>query len=105
MSELPDRPDLDHLRRQARELPRAASAGERHAVAKVRAVFERVTLSADQLAVARDGAGHGDYEELNLRFRPRLDPLAEAIELICTGTSEQVPVTLNVVSVHSRTGR
>jgi hypothetical protein len=54
MSDLPDRPDLDQLRRQARELLRAATDGEPHAVAKLRAVSERVTLSAAQLAVARE---------------------------------------------------
>lgn len=54
MSELPGRPDLDQLRRQARELLRAATDGEPHAVARIRAVSQRVTLSAAQLAVARE---------------------------------------------------
>jgi hypothetical protein len=54
MSELPDRPDLDQLRRQARELLRAAADGEARAVTRLRAVSERVTLSAAQLAVARE---------------------------------------------------
>ena len=54
MPELPDRPDLDQLRRQAGELLRAATDGEPHAVARIRAVSGRVTLSAAQLAVARE---------------------------------------------------
>jgi len=54
MSELPGRPDLDQLRRQARELLRAATDGEPHALTRLRAVSERVTLSAAQLAVARE---------------------------------------------------
>ena len=54
MSELPGRPDLDQLRRQARELLRAAAGGEPDALARLRAVSERVTLSAAQLAVARE---------------------------------------------------
>jgi N4-(beta-N-acetylglucosaminyl)-L-asparaginase len=54
MSELPDRPDLDQLRRQARELVRAATESEPHALARLRVVSERVTLSAAQLAVARE---------------------------------------------------
>ncbi len=54
MSELPDRPNLDQLRRQARELLRAATSGEPRALARLRAVSERVTLSAAQLAVARE---------------------------------------------------
>ena len=54
MSELPDRPDLDQLRRQARELLRAAAGGEPRAITRLRAVSERVTLSAAQLAIARE---------------------------------------------------
>ena len=54
MSELPDRPDLDQLRRQARELLRAAADGEPRAITRLRAVSGRVTLSAAQLAIARE---------------------------------------------------
>lgn len=54
MPELPDRPDLDQLRRQARELLRAATHDEPRAVARLRAVSDRVALSAAQLAVARE---------------------------------------------------
>jgi len=53
-SEIPDRPDLDQLRRQARELLRAAANGEPRAVTRLRAVSERVMLSAARLAVARE---------------------------------------------------
>jgi hypothetical protein len=54
MSELPDRPDLDQLRRRARELLRAAMDGQPDAVRKIRAVSDRVMLATAQLAVARD---------------------------------------------------
>jgi antitoxin (DNA-binding transcriptional repressor) of toxin-antitoxin stability system len=54
MSELPDRPDLDQLRRRARELLRAAADGEPSAISRLRAVSDRVTLSAAQLAIARE---------------------------------------------------
>jgi hypothetical protein len=54
MSGLPDRPDLDQLRRQARELLRAAAGGEPRAADRLRAVSPRVTLSAAQLALARE---------------------------------------------------
>jgi hypothetical protein len=37
MPELPDRPDLDQLRRQARELLRAAADGRPPALARLRA--------------------------------------------------------------------
>jgi hypothetical protein len=54
MPELPDRPNLDQLRHQARELLRAATRDEPSAMARLRAVSDRVTLSAAQLAVARE---------------------------------------------------
>lgn len=54
MSELPGHPDLDQLRRQARELLRAAADGDSSAVARLHAVSQQVTLSAAQLAVARE---------------------------------------------------
>jgi hypothetical protein len=54
MPELPFPPDLDQLRRQARELLRAAARGEPDALARLHAVSDRVALSAAQLAVARE---------------------------------------------------
>jgi hypothetical protein len=54
MSELPDRPDTDQLRRRARELHRAAAAGDTRALGRLRQVSGRVTLAAAQLAIARD---------------------------------------------------
>ena len=54
MPELPDRPDLGQLRRQARELQRAAAAHDEVALQKVRSVSTAITLAAAQLAVARD---------------------------------------------------
>jgi len=54
MSGLPERPDLDQLRRQARELLRAAVDGDPRAVDRLRSVSPHVTLSAAQLALARE---------------------------------------------------
>ena len=54
MSQLPDRPDVNQLRRQARELHRAAADGDAGAVGRLREVSDKVTLSAAQLAIARD---------------------------------------------------
>ena len=54
MSRLPDRPDTDQLRRQARELHRAAANGDTRALERLRQVSGKVTLSAAQLAIARD---------------------------------------------------
>lgn len=54
MSGLPDRPDLDQLRHRARELHRAAVAGDTNAVRRMSGVSDRVTLSAAQLVLARE---------------------------------------------------
>ena len=76
MPDLPDRPDLDQLRRQARELLRAATRYEPSAVARLRAVSDRVTLSAAQLAVARE-YGYRSWPALKAEVeRRRLAQLA-----------------------------
>ena len=54
MPQLPDRPDLDQLRRQARELHRAAQGGDAAALRRLRHVSDKVTLSTAQLALARE---------------------------------------------------
>jgi len=54
MPQLPDRPDLAQLRRQARELHRAAAGGDAAAQWRVRQVSEKTTLSTAQLAIARE---------------------------------------------------
>jgi len=54
MAQLPDRPDIDQLRRQARELHRAAHGGDPGALRRLRAVSDKVTLSTAQLALARE---------------------------------------------------
>ena len=54
MPELPARPDLEQLRRQAKELLRAAKDGEAAARAWIAAVGETMTLASAQLALARE---------------------------------------------------
>jgi hypothetical protein len=83
MSELPDRPDLDQLRRQARELLRAAADGEARAVTRLRAVSDRVTLSAAQLAVAREH-GYPSWPALKAEVerRRRLSGSAASLSLL-----------------------
>jgi len=54
MSQLPAHPDLDQLRRQARELHRAAQGGDARALGQLQQISGQVTLSAAQLAIARD---------------------------------------------------
>ena len=54
MPDLPERADIDQLRRRARELLRAAVAGEPEALERLRAVPGPPTLAAAQLAIARE---------------------------------------------------
>src|SRR5205807_3968252 len=51
---LPVHPDLAQLRRQAKELKRAADSGDREALARIRTVSADVSLSTAQLALARE---------------------------------------------------
>jgi hypothetical protein len=70
--------------RPADRLP-ASSAGMLEAVR--RADGRRLHLST----------GHRGHEELVLRFLPRLDPLAHALKLTCTGARQEVVVDLGLV--------
>jgi hypothetical protein len=54
VADLPAKPSLDHLRRQARDLLRAARAGDTTAAGRIRAVADALTLASAQLAVARE---------------------------------------------------
>src|SRR5215471_5252619 len=54
MPSLPTHPDLDQLRRQAKELLRAAQAGDTAAIARIAAVSDELTLATAQLALARE---------------------------------------------------
>jgi len=47
------KPSLDHLRRQARDLLRAARAGDTTAAGRIWALADALTLASAQLAVAR----------------------------------------------------
>jgi len=76
MPGLPSRPDLDQLRRQTRELLRAAEAGEPAAITRIHVVSPQLTLSAAQLALAR---------EYGFRSWPALRAEAEIRRLELTG--------------------
>ncbi len=54
MADLPARADLDQLRRQAKELLRAARSGDPAATTRVARFSERLSLDSAQVAVARD---------------------------------------------------
>lgn len=77
MSGLPGRPDLDQLRRQARELLRAAVDGDPHAAERLGAVSPRVTLSAAQLALAHE-YGFQSWAALKAEVARRRSPATPA---------------------------
>jgi hypothetical protein len=58
MPTLPGHPNLDQLRRQAKELVRAARKGDAGALERIGSASGKVTLAAGQLAIAREyGSG------------------------------------------------
>lgn len=73
---LPRQPDPEQLRRQARELHRAAAAGEPEARQRLSAVDQDVSLHGAQLALARE---YGFPSWQRLRFE------AERLRLIASG--------------------
>ena len=74
---LPSRPNLDHLRRQAKDLVRGAQAGEPRALERIRAVSDDLTLAAAQLALARE-YGFSSWRELKEETESRTGALAGA---------------------------
>jgi ankyrin repeat protein len=76
---LPAHPNLDQLRRQAKDLLRAAGAGDADAVQQLRLVSDRVTLSAAQLALAR-GYGFASWPALKAEVEARTLALAEQVD-------------------------
>ncbi len=71
MADLPARPSLDHLRRQAGDLLRAVRAGDTTAACRIRAVADALTLVSAQLAVARE---YGFASRTRLRSLALLRP-------------------------------
>jgi hypothetical protein len=91
MPALPGRPDLDQLRRQARELLRAAAAGDEQALRRIHVVSQRQTLSAAQLAIARE-YGFASWPKLRaevLRRQAGTEPDAGALAMTETAPSSE----------------
>ena len=82
MPALPARPNLDHLRHQARNLLRAAHAGDSAAAGRILAVSGRLTLAAAQRAVARD-YGFTSWARLKAEVEARTMDLAQKAEAFC----------------------
>ncbi len=82
MADLPARPSLDHLSRQARDLLRAARAGDTTAAGRIRAVADALTLASAQLAVARE-YGFASWIRLRDEVTARTASLARQAEAFC----------------------
>ena len=85
MQELPARPDLEQLRHQAKDLLRAAKAGDTDALERLRAVSAQTTLASAQLALAR-GYGFASW--------PRLKTEVERREILDTGDADRLEALL-----------
>jgi len=82
MPTLPAHPDLDQLRRQAKELLRAANAGDGAAIRRIEAVSDRRTLGAAQLAIARE-YGFASWPRLKEEVDARTLDLADKVDAFC----------------------
>jgi hypothetical protein len=73
-SSLPERPDLRQLKRRARELHRAARAGDPDALSQLTRLSDHVSLATAQLAIAR-GHGYASWADLKEEVERRTRPL------------------------------
>jgi len=69
---------------------------DRHRKWAAMSVRAEDNLGGMYLSLFGGSTGHGDYEELALRFRPRLDPRARAVKLMFAGARDQVAVDLDL---------
>jgi ankyrin repeat protein len=82
MPVLPANPDLDHLRREARDLLRSARSGNAEALSQITAVSDRLILASAQLAVARD-YGFESWAALKVEVEARNQDLATFAAQFC----------------------
>jgi ankyrin repeat protein len=82
MVDLPARPSLDHLRHEARDLLRAAQAGDTAAAGRIHAVSATQTLASAQRAVARE-YGFASWARLKTAVQARTTDLARQADMFC----------------------
>ncbi len=82
MSVLPVQPNIDHLRRQARDLVRAARAGDAAASERLQAVAAPLTLAGAQLTLARE-YGFASWATLKADVEVRSSELGRITEQFC----------------------
>jgi len=79
MPTLPTDPNLDHLRRQAKDLLRAAKSGDGDGRRRMQHVGEQLTLAVAQLALARE-YGYQSWPRLKAEVETRRLDLAHKVE-------------------------
>jgi ankyrin repeat protein len=82
MPTLPAHPSIDHLRRQAKRLLRAARAGDQAAARQILEISDALTLTAAQTAVARS-YGFASWPRLKADVEARAADLAERAQAFC----------------------
>jgi hypothetical protein len=85
MPTLPENPNLDQLRRQAKELVRAARNDNAGALERIGSVSGEVTLAAAQLAIARD-YGMVSWPALKAEVQARTRSFDEVVEAFLTAS-------------------
>ncbi len=84
---------LIYLRARPRWWIRSADGSRKRDAASVRA---RDDVGGLYLSDFGGSTGHADCEELALRFRPRLDPLARAVRLTFSGAGDSGGVAVDL---------
>ena len=96
MPTLPANPNLDQLRHQAKDLLRAAKAGDADALRELRRVSDRDTLDAAQLAVARR-YGFASWAKLKAGVDARNVELAEQAIAFCQASVNRIGVAVRML--------
>jgi hypothetical protein len=100
MSTLPENPNLDQLRRQAKELVRSARSGNAGALERIGSVSGEVTLAAAQLAIARD-YGMVSWPALKAEVQARTRCFDEVVEaFLAASVSYRVGRAARMLSEH-----
>jgi len=97
MPTLPAHPNLDQLRHQAKELLRAAKAGEADALNEIRMHSGPVTLDAAQLAIARR-YGFASWAKLKAAVEARNVELAAQAIAFCQASVNRLGVAVRMLA-------
>lgn len=97
MPTLPANANLDQLRRQAKDLLRAATAGNRDARTEIERVSSRITLDSAQLAVARR-YGFASWSRLKAEVETRTVELAEQAVAFCQASVNRIAIAAQLLA-------